>query len=271
MTQHITAHDVANYLERKRYGGDQWVVFREVRNATGFARKRERYADLLAFSVWPSRGIYLEGVEIKVSRSDWLRELEDPAKADEFFQYCRHWFVAAPRGVVELSEVPATWGFIEVTGKRHRIAKQPRENNKPKPLDALLFASLARHLKKTHGYSERDVQRLARERVAQAEKDIQRAGRAMNALRQLERLQRKVDEFQKATGVCIDWDWHHGKIARLVELFEHIHPDAIQKTLERNASTYEHLAQQIRDAASELKTEREREIAHDCTLLRGEE
>ncbi len=93
----------------------------------------------------------------------------------------------------------------------------------------------------------------------------------MNALRQLERLQRKVDEFQKATGLCIDWDWHHAKIRRLVELFEHIHPDAIQKTLERNASTYEHLAQQIRDAASELKTEREREIAHDCTLLRGEE
>jgi hypothetical protein len=46
-------------------------------------------------SLWPSRGIELHGIEIKVSRNDWLKELGDPAKADEIARFCDRWWVAA--------------------------------------------------------------------------------------------------------------------------------------------------------------------------------
>ena len=47
--------------------------------------------------VWPSRGLYLHGFEIKVHRNDWLRELKNPAKAEEIAGYCHFWWVVATR------------------------------------------------------------------------------------------------------------------------------------------------------------------------------
>ena len=248
----MTAVDVADYLERTRYGSEQWAVFREVRNATGFVKKVERYADMLAVSVWPSRGIYLEGVEIKVSRSDWLKELRNPQKADAFFDYCRHWFIAAPKGVVEKSEVPATWGFIELTTKRHRVVKQPEENSNPKPLDLLLFASLIRHLKKTCGYSEKDVQDRVREVTKEAQEAIIEAGNSLHAARRLKKLEREVAEFEKQTGISIRATWDHGNVRKLVDLLQHVSKKSLIRRIEQSAMTYESLAAQLRDVIQDL-------------------
>lgn len=53
----------------------EWVVATEVRNAASFDANRS--ADALAFNFWTSRGLAVHGYEVKVSRSDWLRELKD--------------------------------------------------------------------------------------------------------------------------------------------------------------------------------------------------
>lgn len=255
----LTAVEVADYLERTRYGGDQWVVFREVRNATGFAKKTERYADMLAVSVWPSRGIYLEGLEIKVSRSDWLKELRNPQKADAFFDYCRHWFVAAPKGVVEKSEVPAAWGFIELTAKRHRTVKQPRENPNPKPLDLLLFASLVRHLKKTCGYSEKDIYDRVREKAQEAEKAIVEACRARHDVRRLRQLEQDVKKFESATGLRVADHWEYENIRRLIPVVRHLRKKGILRQLEQTATFYESIAEQLREAAEQFGQENQKE------------
>ena len=44
--------------------------------------------DAVIMSLWPSRGLELHGVEIKVSRADWKREAADPAKAEAIAAYC---------------------------------------------------------------------------------------------------------------------------------------------------------------------------------------
>lgn len=59
-----------------------FVLLPQVRNGTGFSRRRTRTADAIAASVWPSRGLYLVGVEIKVCVHDWRRELADAAKSE---------------------------------------------------------------------------------------------------------------------------------------------------------------------------------------------
>ena len=56
-----------------RYAPPAYAFFEEVRAQTGYAAGGS--ADGLALSLWPSRGIELHGFEVKVSRSDWLREL----------------------------------------------------------------------------------------------------------------------------------------------------------------------------------------------------
>lgn len=73
---------------RKRYSAPGWAVFEEIPNVTGY--DADRRADALALGVWPSHGYVFHGFEIKSSRADWLRELQDPTKSDAFSKYCDH-------------------------------------------------------------------------------------------------------------------------------------------------------------------------------------
>ena len=85
-------------------------VFFEVSNDTG--AKASRFIDALAVGIWPSTGHEIIGIEIKVSRSDWQRELKEPAKAQSLMKYCTRWFLACPDGMVKPEELPATWGML---------------------------------------------------------------------------------------------------------------------------------------------------------------
>lgn len=85
----------------------QYATFTEVPDAA-----QRRRIDFLAVNLWQSRGHTVEGVEVKVARADWQRELAHP-KADSWFGVVNHWWIAAPQGVVYPSELPATWGLLE--------------------------------------------------------------------------------------------------------------------------------------------------------------
>lgn len=122
--------------------GPEWVVVTEVRNAAGFDAHRS--ADALAFNTWPSRGLAVHGFEIKVSRSDWQRELQDPAKAEAFAQFCDYWWVAAPEGVVLPGELPAGWGLmVPNRGARLRVAT-PATKREAKPIGRSFMAAILR-------------------------------------------------------------------------------------------------------------------------------
>jgi hypothetical protein len=78
MSDKVKSQDVIAAL-RKKYPAAAWAFLEQVANGTGYAKKY-RWADALAMGLWPSRGMELHGIEVKVSRSDWLRELENPAR-----------------------------------------------------------------------------------------------------------------------------------------------------------------------------------------------
>lgn len=111
---------VVTRLLRERYtdsgngGGGQWAFLPQVRNAAGF--EASRTFDALVMDLWPSRGLVLHVLEIKTSRSDWLRELKDPAKAEAAYRIAEHFSIVAPKGVVKAGELPPTWGLIEIHG-----------------------------------------------------------------------------------------------------------------------------------------------------------
>lgn len=125
----MTADHVLELL-RQRYGqnsgnGPKWAVVPSVRNGAGWGGETGlgglRTCDAIAVGLWSSTGLGLHGHEIKVSRSDWLRELANPAKADAFRRYCDTWWlVAAPR-VAAVGELPDGWGFLEAAGAGLRV------------------------------------------------------------------------------------------------------------------------------------------------------
>lgn len=86
----------------------QYATFQEV--SDGAQRRR---IDFLAVNLWQSRGRDVQGIEVKVQRADWLRELAQP-KADTWWGVSNRWWLAAPQGVVfDVAEIPAGWGFLE--------------------------------------------------------------------------------------------------------------------------------------------------------------
>jgi hypothetical protein len=95
------------------HSGSEWAFLAQVRNQTGFERNT-RTADAIAFSLWPSRGLYATGYEVKVTRQDLRKELADPRKAEEIARFCKLWFIAAPEGICRPEDLPLPWGLVEV-------------------------------------------------------------------------------------------------------------------------------------------------------------
>lgn len=194
-----SAGDITDLLA-KRYAPPSWAFLPQVRNGTGYERSTTRYADGLAMSLWPSRGMEIHGFEIKVSRSDWISELRNPEKAEYFVKLCDRWWIVAPKGVVLPGELPATWGHMVPRGRRLHV-----ETEAPKletaPLDRVQLAAILRSLQAVA---------TPEARIAEAEKRGREAGRkeALDSMayteEQRQKYLKKVNEFEKASGVRID-------------------------------------------------------------------
>ena len=104
--------------------GQGAVLVDEVGDTVGF--RVRRHMDLLALGCWPSRGLFVHSIEVKVSKGDLAREIRDPEKAESVARYCDQMWIAAPKGVAEPDALPLNWGLYEVNGKGVRVAKQAK-------------------------------------------------------------------------------------------------------------------------------------------------
>lgn len=127
-------------LMRARYPAPEWAFMEEVAPRTGGGTG---YADAVAVNLWSSRGHAVHGFEFKISRSDWLRELKQPAKAEGVYAFCDFWWLVAPKDVLKEGELPVSWGFIEASETR-LVLKKDAPKLDPKPITRSFFASLVR-------------------------------------------------------------------------------------------------------------------------------
>lgn len=121
--------------------GPRYACAEHVRSHAGFDASRT--ADFIAMDLWPSKGLAIHGHEVKVSRSDWLRELASPGKADPFMRYVdRWWLVVADRAIVR-DDLPVGWGLMAVRGGRLIVVTQAPKL-RPEPMPRHLLAPLLR-------------------------------------------------------------------------------------------------------------------------------
>lgn len=90
------------------------VVMEEVAPGTGWSAA-QRWADVLALGVWPSKGLGLDGYEIKASKADVKKELSDPDKHRALSRYCNHWWLVAWDESVLVNGLPDSWGVMVTT------------------------------------------------------------------------------------------------------------------------------------------------------------
>lgn len=122
--QKITSADMRLALKRHFPHPEFGIVF-EVAQSTGHAA--HRHIDAVAMDTWPSRGLTLHAIEIKVDRGDWRREKRQPEKAEQLARFCDVFWIAAPEGVVPTDELPMAWGLLELSeiGKPLKVKRGP--------------------------------------------------------------------------------------------------------------------------------------------------
>jgi len=122
--------------------GPRWAFVTHVRDRAGFDATRT--LDAVAMDTWPSSGCALHGFEVKVSRSDWLRELSQPGKAAAFVRFMDYFWIAAPSGVVRGGELPEGWGLLEARDGRGLRVSVKAARLLPEPVDRSFMACLMR-------------------------------------------------------------------------------------------------------------------------------
>ena len=157
-------YDVASQGDSIRY-----AVAEHVRSSASFDARR--VCDFMAQDLWRTGRLELHGHEVKVSRSDWLRELADPSKADAFKRYCdRWWLVVSDQAIVKPGELPDGWGLMVAANGVVRV-KRTAPTLTPEPHPPTFRAALLRATAKTNarqGRIVRDAQRGEREAMAYA-------------------------------------------------------------------------------------------------------
>lgn len=207
----VTADTIRAAL-KERYPAPEYAVLFEVTDATG--ARNTRSADAVVMSCWPSRGLELHGIEIKVSRSDWLHERRQPNKAETIAAYCDRWWLVTGPGVVnDVIEIPPAWGWAEyvpahtdLTGKRtaaRLLTRKEPSLTDSKPIDRLFLASLLRN-----------AARVSSALIEQAQREVRAEAEATIEDRVKERLERRnsrmtalaaqVEGFEAATGIKLD-------------------------------------------------------------------
>ncbi|WP_234817784.1 hypothetical protein [Mycolicibacterium sphagni] len=182
-----------------------------------------------------SSGRMLVGHELKVSRSEWLSELNKPGKADRWADQCHEWWlVVSDPAIVHDGELPPGWGLLVPGPSKTRMRALVKATRKPQDhtpswdavrsvmarwdtlrAKAIEDAKNEAYRAATAQVDERVQSRIKME-LAQAESDGRILGTTRERLRALE----------KALGHNINWDekqvgWlNHATLAEIAQIRE---------------------------------------------------
>ncbi len=109
----FTADEILDVLQGQQT--QECLFFRELRLGTGYGGISERRIDLMEIETAPSKGYKATVYEVKVSRSDFQREMKAPKKQRAARLFCDFFYYATPPGLLKIEEIPDWAGLIEVT------------------------------------------------------------------------------------------------------------------------------------------------------------
>lgn len=136
---------------RKRHsdyrGGMDGVLVFEMSTGTGHQHGEPNRLDAFHMAVHPSKGLKRTVYEIKVSRSDFLREIKEPRKRRAALRVSNQFYFVTPSGLLEPQEIPLECGLLEFDGKllRETVSAPFRDGL---PASWYFFAAFARRVLK---------------------------------------------------------------------------------------------------------------------------
>lgn len=206
----MTAKEMFQTIKFK-YNDPGYIVLDQVRNGTGY-QHTIRTADAIVMCTWPSRGYEIWGFEIKVNRSDWLKELQSPRKAEPIWSMCDRWYVACPKDVVKKEELPKGWGLMVMQQNGLTTKVQASINVEAQPLDRGFFAAMLRVAigkQSTVAQMQAEYERGRRDGFQQGQESHERQDRQMlvDCQEKYRALRQQVNAFELEAGVSVANSW----------------------------------------------------------------
>ena len=224
----FTAAEIFELLGERRFSKPEYLWIGQVANSTGFGAYR--FIDGVALSLWPSRGIHLHTVEIKVDRRDWLKEKATPEKAEVLAKWAHFMWLAidgtAKQPVLfEFEEVPTNWGILEVVEQKGKpIVRTKRKATLLEPADPT-WGFVATVMRNADRADDARIDALVEAQISKRVSgvaDSRRTGRD-KLRKELDEFRRRVRKFELASGVQIEYATDTAKIGTAVR--ELLSPD----------------------------------------------
>ncbi len=238
-----TEAELTHLLERKyakpgNGGSGEYAFLSQLRNDAGFSA--DRTFDGAAIQLWPSRGFTMHLFEVKVSKSDWKSELSKPDKAEDACKIADYFSIVAPRGIVDINDVPPTWGLIEAYG-----GKLVDGQVTGRKLRTVRSAPLLSAGRRTHFPAGLVISML---RAAGAVPDVITPTERMIRDAVDKAVEEERDRWRKAR----DADSHrYHDLLSILQKFEHAAGITIRKGWEPNIEANLDLAKRVREALSD--------------------
>lgn len=209
----LQAHDLFLRLQGS-FPLPAYITLEEVRDATGFDGNRT--ADAMAISLYRSRGKALYGFEMKISRSDWLKELRQPEKAESIMRYCNYWALVVPdKAIVKNGELPPSWGMY-VAQKSRLKCVVPCPKLDPLPMSITMFTALAYALNQRQ--TKADDAALNKARNEGYQQGVKSTHGAYYE-DEYNKLVEKLRIYEKASGLTIQYGWQKPeKVGAIVKM-----------------------------------------------------
>lgn len=170
----------------------------------------EHRCDAIFLGFTNASGRVMVGHELKTSRSDWQRELDNPRKADLWADQCHEfWLVVSDPAIVDATaELPTGWGLMSPpTGRNRRRMNIHVKTNHTPSWDAT--RSVLARAEKMRTAEVAAAHRTAKSAaVAEAHAEVQKQwDRRMESSRSLDadQLRARIARIETALGARIDW------------------------------------------------------------------
>lgn len=189
---------------RNSYPHPNFTYMQEVRDATGFDAVRS--ADGIAVGMYRSCGRLIHGFEMKVTRSDWQKELSNAAKAESLMRYCHHWSLIVPdASIIKDGELPPSWGLGIPHQTRSNAALKIKWIVKPPTLQPIPFSMvfLTALIYAASKIDEGERTRALRAEYDRGLKNAQESFDRQAGMDSLRTLRKAVEAFENASGITI--------------------------------------------------------------------
>lgn len=232
-----TAKDIIAFLEERYSDHRNYTYATEVGNSTGMSQTRR--IDFCVINHFESSSFSIEGVEVKISKSDLMSEIRNPEKHNIFFDNINYYSLACPHYILDsdiIKLIPPKWGIYIIKDGCLRAKRKPipLHDEKVVKIDKSFVSSFIRRISmpvaEEIGKKMREEYERGYEEGKAKGKEIQESHSKYDSFRKDE----YVENYRK---LLVTLDTYHYELTEAIDILSIIlNSDMVllEKTLEDN-------------------------------------